>query len=200
MTDGAVWLLSCESSYLWCRQVCEATGDMSEDVPQLYACRLCSCIRMCAGNRGRERWREKGVLMIIWEGVCVCDRILRQQTNTQSAWKFKSLQWVHINQFNGTIPASEVYIPNPIHNLLAFESLPLPPGWQVVHWDLIESIYILHKWKAHGGPSTWFWSATELGEARSSESAQCQQGIHSPVKEGRGGGGEHLFILRLALI
>lgn len=47
--------------------------------------------------------------------------------------------------------ASEVFIPNPVHNLMAFERLPLPPGWQVVHLDLIESIYILHKWKAHGG-------------------------------------------------
>lgn len=63
--------------------------------------------------------------------------------------------------------ASEVFIPNPVHNLMAFESLPLPPGWQVVHLDLIESIYILHKWKAHGGLPTWFWSATELGEPHS---------------------------------
>ena len=108
--------------------------------------------------------------------------------SAQSACKLKSLQQFHINQFNGKIPASEVFIPNPVHNLMAFESLPLPPGWQVVHLDLIESIYILHKWKAHGGLPTWFWSATELGEPHFSEYAQCQQGIHYTAEwEGEGG-------------
>lgn len=83
---------------------------------------------------------------------------------------------------------------------MAFESLPLPPGWQVVHLDLIESIYILHKWKAHGGLPTWFWSATELGETHSSEYARCQQGIRYTAKTGGRGKREHLLILLLALI
>lgn len=85
---------------------------------------------------------------------------------------------------------------------MAFESLPLPPGWQVVHLDLIESIYILHKWKAHGSLPTWFWSATELGEPHSLEYAQCQQGIHYTVKEWKEserGKSEHLLIFFLAL-
>lgn len=66
---------------------------------------------------------------------------------------------------------------------MAFESLPLPPGRQVVHLDLIESIYILHKWKAHAGLPTCFWSATELGEPQISEHTHDSGGMK---KESRG--------------
>ena len=113
----------------------------------------------------------------------------------------------HFNSFTSTnlmaqSRASEVFIPNPVHNLMAFESLPLPPGWQVVHLDLIESIYILCKWKAHGGRPTWFWSATELGEPHSSEYARCQQGLRSTAEweEREGRKRKHVLILLLALI
>lgn len=79
---------------------------------------------------------------------------------------------------------------------MAFERLPLPPGWQVVHLDLIESIYILHKWKAHAGLPTWFWSATELGEPQILEHAHDSGGTHAGWRESRGEK-EHLLILFL---
>lgn len=159
---------------------------MSEDILQLL-CMPFVCLHsyVCAWWKEGERWKKKegggGVLMIIWEGVCATEFAPTWIAHSQHASSN------HFNSFTSTnlmaqSRASEVFIPNPVHNLMAFESLPLPPGWQVVHLDLIESIYILHKWKAHGGLPTWFWSATELGEPRSSEYAWCQQGIHYTVK------------------
>lgn len=139
---------------------------------------MCDCVRMTAveadGKRGRGvcGW---GLPIVIWEEACLTEFKLTWIAPSQHA------NSDHFNSFTSTnlmaqSTASEVFIPNPVHNLMAFESLPLPPGWQVVHLDLIESIYILHKWKTHGGLPTWFWSATELGETLSLEYASCQQG------------------------
>lgn len=99
--------------------------------------------------------------------VCVCACVWKEVAPTG----IEQRQHASSDHFSSSISSDlmaerrpEVFIPNLVHNLMAFERLPLPPGWQVVHLDLIESIYILHKWKAHAGLPTWFWSATELGE------------------------------------
>lgn len=91
--------------------------------------------------------------MIIWDEMCLCDKIPSYMNSAQSAaCELKSLHYSFTSSYlMAQARPGEVFIPNPVHNLMAFESVPLPPGWQVVHLDLIESIYILHKWKAHGG-------------------------------------------------
>lgn len=60
--------------------------------------------------------------------VCVCVTVCTLVNSAVSARELGSLQWFHIKRFNGRTSASEVFIPNPAHNLMAFESVPLPPG------------------------------------------------------------------------
>lgn len=82
------------------------------------------------GGSGQRKKKGRAANDNIKMCVCVCvsDRICHHMNSAQSACELNHSKSFHIKQFNGTIPASEVFIPNPVHNLMAFESLPLPSG------------------------------------------------------------------------
>lgn len=73
---------------------------------------------------------ERDVCGFALARVCVCvrDRLCTLVNGAASARELGSLQSFHIKRFNGRTSASEVFILNPVHNLMAFESLPRPPG------------------------------------------------------------------------
>lgn len=108
---------------------------MSNDTLELYehhwtvCISLSVCVRVRArGGSGQRKKKGRAANDNIKMCVCVSDRICHHMNSAQSACELNHSKSFHIKQFNGTIPASEVFIPNPVHNLMAFESLPLPPG------------------------------------------------------------------------